>query len=37
MPQFFATIQTWAEYIDKLRAGEPMAEADNVHQLKRTA
>jgi hypothetical protein len=29
-------MQTWADYLDWLRTGEPMAEADNVHQIKRT-
>ena len=29
-------MQTWADDLDWLRTGKPMAEADNVHQIKRT-
>ncbi|RDS79584.1 DUF4102 domain-containing protein [Dyella monticola] len=32
-----AMMQTWADYLDSLRTGKPMAEADKLHQFKRTA
>lgn len=35
LPQRTAMMQRWADYLDSLRTGEPMPEADNVHQLKR--
>jgi hypothetical protein len=32
-----AMMQTWADYLDSLRTDDPRPQADNVHQLKRTA